>query len=386
MCAALSASAMANTVLVLPFFNLTGDSNLDWIGESIADTVVDALSADNLLAVSRDDRNEVFDRLSVRRYTLLTKATVLKMGSVLDSTQVVYGQFEIAPGTAGEPPGRQTIRISGRVIDLRRMAQGSDWLEMGALEDLARLESRIAWLALHQLSAKPPSERDFLERRPPLRIDALENYVRGLLATDISQKTRFFTQAARLDDRYAAPNFELGKLYVSRKEYRFAVDWLAKVHSDDTRFNEAQFLLGLALYHTHDFAKAEQSFQTVAQVVPLNEVFNNLGAAQSRRNVPAAIENFRKALQGDDADPDYHFNLGYALWKQKQFAHAADSFRAVLDRKPDDAEATVMLGRCLKQTGPRPGDPRSDGLERVKNTYEETVYRQLKATLEGKSR
>ena len=43
-----------------------------------------------------------------------------------------------------------------------------------------------------------------------------------------------------------------------------------------------------------------------------------------------------------------------------------------------------MLGRCLGKSGPRPGDPKSDGLERIKLNFEETFYRQLKAALEVK--
>ena len=38
-----------------------------------------------------------------------------------------------------------------------------------------------------------------------------------------------------------------------------------------------------------------------------------------------------------------------------------------------------MLGRCLKKAPPRPGEI---GAERVKQSYEETAYRQLKAVLE----
>ena len=33
---------------------------------------------------------------------------------------------------------------------------------------------------------------------------------------------------------------------------------------------------------------------------------------------------------------------------------------------------------------PRPGDPKQEGLERVKEEYEETVFRQLKSMLEKK--
>ncbi len=114
--------------------------------------------------------------------------------------------------------------------------------------------------------------------------------------------------------------------------------------------------------------------------MPLNEVFNNLGAAQSRRNLPEAVENFRKALEGDPADADYRFNVGFALWKRGEFAKAAESFRATLDRNPEDAQATMLLGRCLAKTGPSANDLKA-GFERVKLNYEEGAWRQLKATL-----
>ena len=131
-----------------------------------------------------------------------------------------------------------------------------------------------------------------------------------------------------------------------------------------------------------DFKGAEQAFQVVAASVPLNEVYNNLGAAQAQRNDSAAAgASFRKALEGDDADPDYHFNLGYTLWRAKQFEAAAESLRAVVERNPGDAEATALLGRALKQEGPRPGDPKSEARERLKTNYEEAAYRQLQAEL-----
>jgi tetratricopeptide (TPR) repeat protein len=138
----------------------------------------------------------------------------------------------------------------------------------------------------------------------------------------------------------------------------------------------------LCRYYLGDFAGAQQAFASVAASVPLNEVFNNLGAAQSRRNLPEASDNFEKALEGDPGDPDYFFNLGLAFWKRGDYARAADSFRAVLDRNPEDAQATLLLGRCLKQTPPSPADLQA-GYERLKLNYEEGAWRQLKAALEA---
>jgi len=53
-------------------------------------------------------------------------------------------------------------------------------------------------------------------------------------------------------------------------------------------------------------------------------------------------------------------------------------------RKPNDADATLMLGRCLSKAAPRSNDPKRDGLERLKLNFEETAYRQLKAELKVK--
>jgi len=116
--------------------------------------------------------------------------------------------------------------------------------------------------------------------------------------------------------------------------------------------------------------------------VPLNEVFNNLGAAQSRGNLPGALESFRKAQEGDSSDPIYQFNVGYALWKSGNFPAAAQNFRALLVRDPNDEQAAALLERCQRQSGPRPGETRTEGLERLKTNYQESAYWQLKAVLQ----
>jgi tetratricopeptide (TPR) repeat protein len=124
----------------------------------------------------------------------------------------------------------------------------------------------------------------------------------------------------------------------------------------------------------------------IVAVVPLSAVYNNLGAAESRRNLPQAVDDFRKALEGDLSDSDYHFNLGYALWRKGDFAAAADRFRSVLERVPDDDFSTLLLGRCLKKQGFNPAiDTRLTSLERLKTNYEERAWRQLKSMLDSSS-
>jgi tetratricopeptide (TPR) repeat protein len=384
----LAGMAQADTYLVLPFFNASRNAGLDWIGESISETVRETLASEGMVAIAREDRVEAFHRLSIRPYALLTKATVMKLGESLDAEQVIYGEFDLTPlpeGTTGKSRG--SLQITARVLDLKKFKEGREFREVGALEDLAALQSHLAWQAL--LFLKPsgaPPEAEFIARHAAIRVDAIENYIRGLLAARIEEKHRFFTQAARLDPRFSQPSFELGRLHWQKKEYKMAAEWLQKVPPGDAQYWESNFLLGLCRYYGGDFAGAEASFELVARSVPLSEVYNNLGAAQSRRNLPAALDSFRKALEGDATDATYQFNLGYVLWKQGQFAPAAARFQAVLDRNPDDADAAQMLKRCQKQSGLRATEARTEGLERLKTNYEESAWRQLKALLEPQKR
>ena len=78
---------------------------------------------------------------------------------------------------------------------------------------------------------------------------------------------------------------------------------------------EASFKLGICRYYEGDYDAAIRLFRMVSDEVPLNEVLNDLAAALSRRNDASAADGFKKALEGDEGDPDYWFNYGYALWK-----------------------------------------------------------------------
>src|SRR5690242_14528708 len=181
-------AARADSVVVLPFFNESKSQNIDWIGESIAETIRESLASQNILMLSREDRLEAYRRLSIRPNAVVTHASIIKIGEALDAAQVIYGHFEIsaaanaAPADTGAPAGstppvspRDSLRISARILDLKHTRQGPELEEIGSLEDLAALETRLAWRCLESLApAAAPSEQEFRRDRPPVRLDAVE--------------------------------------------------------------------------------------------------------------------------------------------------------------------------------------------------------------------
>ncbi len=379
----------ADTVAVLPLFNTdeAKSSNIDWIGESAAETIHESLSAAGLLVLAREDREEVYHRLSVRAGVVLTKASVIKIGETLDAGQIIFGEYKVEGADSGTTTVQSNMRMTIRVIDLKKLRELPSIEQSGPLESLNQMEMRLAFALLKQLAPeRTQGEAEFLRDHPAVRVDAMESYVRGLMSGNREQQEKLFAQAVRLDDHFSQPNFQLGRISFLKKDYRTAASWLAKVTRNDSHYMEASFLLGICRYYENDFDGAIQQFRMVAAEVPLNEVYNNLGAALSRKNDSAALENFSKALEGDEGDPDYWFNTGYALWKQRRFDQAAEKFRAVLDRSRNDQDATAMLGRCLKMEGPRPGDARSEERERIKTAFEDSAFRQLQAELKSKAR
>lgn len=375
----------ADTVAVLPLFNLNESKapNLDWIGESVSETIHEALDGGGLLVLSREDREEVYHRLSLRTGVVLTKASVLKIGETLDAGHVIFGELQVDGADGPTVSLKANLRLVARIIDLKKLHEGPEFFEEGPLENLSQMETKLAWMLLRYLApATAPQEETFLHERPPVRVDAMESYVRGLMAPNEDQKIKLFTQAVHLDEHFSQPDFELGRMLFGKKDYQAAEPWLAKVAKGDSRYMEAAFLRGICKYYQGDFDGAAYQFRMVSAQIPLNEVFNDLGAALSRRNDAAATVNFTKALEGDEADPDYWFNVGYSLWKQGRFDLAATKFRAVLERSPGDTEAAALLARCLKMDGPHAsGDARSEGRERIKTTFEDSAFRQLQAEL-----
>ena len=84
--------------------------------------------------------------------------------------------------------------------------------------------------------------------------------------------------------------------------------------------------------------------------------YNNLALTQFKEGIPdAAIESLLWVLQKNAADPDYHFNTGYLLWRQGDVDGAAEHFAATLKLDEYDVDARELLGRCKKGEGPRRG-------------------------------
>lgn len=368
--------AGVHTVLVLPFENRSNAPGLDWIGEAFPEVLGQRLSAANLYLISRDDRNYALDRFGIPTTLHPSRATLYRIAEQMDADYVVLGSYDY---------DGQIFSCTAQVLDMKQLRLSNDLKNSGPLLNLIEVQTALSWQVLKSILPETPGTGEqFIRSSEPIRLDAFENYIRGVVATERLDRIRHLREALRLNPQYSQAMLALGKTYFNNREYESAASWLAKVPKTDPGAGEANFLLGLSSYYSGDFEKADAAFRFLESRLALTEVYNNLGVVASRRH-KNAVEYFQKAVQQDPNDPDYRFNLGVALYKSGDTAGAVRQLRETLSRRPNDAEAKDLLNTIsgtasasISQTSASAAPPAARiPLERIKRNYDESSYRQL---------
>lgn len=355
------------------------------MGEGVAETLMAELGEANQIVFGRASRAEAMHRLSLRPDATYTKATLIRLGQTLDADFLCYGTYEAHLPAGSTELRNSSVQLSAAFLDLRKLHDGPELSETGKLSELSRLEEHLAFVTLKYLEPKANLTLDqFLAPAKLVRVDAQESYVRGLSSPSGEQQQKWFMQAAALDPHFSGPVFELGKLALQRKDFKQAIAWFQRIAPGHPRYIEARFRMGLAAVGAEDYTAAVSYFREVLKTYPLNEVYNNLGAAEIQLNETAAVGDLRRAVDGDQNDPTYLFNLGAALLRNNHFEEAAKQFRAVLDRSPDDADARTLLDRAENHESAAAGAP-PDIPGRLKVNFDETAFRQLRDMLQPKS-
>ena len=361
-------------MVVIPFENASPTPGLEWLGESFPETFHEQLNSPVLYVASRDERLRAYDRQGVPAGVHPSRATLYRLAEQMDLDYAVLGSYKY--------DGERLTAIA-QLLDMRAQKLSPAVTESEPLADLGNLQSALAWDVLRLIRTDFSEPKDkYIASLAPARLDALENYVRGMLATTAEEKVQHYREAVRLNPDYAQAWLELGKTYYAQRAYELAITALSEVQPSSTVAREANFYLGLAAYAHGDFAKSESAFEFVAARLPLAEVYNNLGVVAARRghSLKTAAEYFEKAIQDDPSDPDYHFNLGVTLTQAGDRAGAARELHTALDHRPNDAEAKALLDSLTPPTGggivPSSATFKAP-MERIKRNYEEDVFRQM---------
>ena len=352
--AEVSAAQPSRTILVLPFENKSGRADVGWLSESFAATLSARLAGPDRLTFDKAERDAAYRQTGIPPGTPITRASALTVARFLDADWVVTGVFSIEG---------DVLKADSTLIDVGRLRLAGPFEVNGQLTELADIETRLAWriLALQDPSFTVGSEEDFRRQFPALRLDAHENYIRGVLASDSEARVRFLTEANRRDPSDHRAAFELARFYYENKDYETSARWLRAMAAGDADRVEVRFIKGVNEFFLGREAAAEKTFTELSRDVPIAEVWNNLGFLQSHlgRWVEATA-SFDRAYQADPSDPDFSFNLGVCMWNVKKYTVAIRYLREAMQSAPEDPEIHRLLRESLAATGDAEGKKKED--------------------------
>jgi Tfp pilus assembly protein PilF/TolB-like protein len=378
------------TLMVMPFENQSSTPGLEWISESFPEVLSQRMASARMFVMSRDDRDYAFDHSGVPSSVLPSRATIYRVAEQMDADYVVMGTYTY---------DGKTFSAKAQLLDMKKLHLSPMVDSSGPLASLIDLQTALAWQLLQQLPTRSTMTREqFMAAFPPIRLNAFENYIRGVLATSSQQKVHYFHDAVKLDPNYNLAVLQLGKTYFDSHEYESASSWFMRVPKASPLAGEANFLLGMSEFYLGNFDKSYAAFSFLATRVPLTEVNNNLGVVEARRGHRGpAVEYFTKAVTADPKDADYRFNLAVALYKNGDSTGAARQLKDELQQRPNDNEAKTLLDMINRGVAPPP-PPSTNAvagnallsasqphvpLERIKHNYDEASYRQLEMEIQN---
>ena len=361
-------------MLVLPFDNRTGQSNLGWIGDSFPYTLGQRLNSVGFLTIGRDDRQYALEHLGLPSDFRPSRATTLRIAQTLDADFVVVGSYNVENGR---------IQVQAQVLEVNQLRMSPPLEDSSPLPRLFDVENAIAWKVAQRMDPHfTVAEQTFLAAAGGVRLSSFEDYIRGTSAPTSDERLKRLQAAVTETPDYTAALLALGKEQYAASEYEAAAATLAKVPSTDRVALEAGFYRGLARFNIAKYAEAQASFAFVATRLPLPEVVNDQGVALSRQGKDAA-PLFQQVIAADPNDADYHFNLAVALLGRSDIAGATREVQAALKLHSNDPEATELLTRLQATHGSTAnlktimGAEGFDPTTRIRRTWSEASFRQV---------
>jgi len=343
------------SIAVLPFTNMSNDSNQDYFADGMTEDLITDLSKISGLFVIA--RNSSFSY----------KGQQVKVSEVAEDLGVRY-VLEGSVRRAGEQ-----VRINAQLID----ATTGDhlWAERydGGLDDIFALQDQITEQIVAALAVSlTGEERDQQARRDTDNPEAHDAYLQGwaryklLTPEDLAVAIPFFEEALRLDPNYAQAHAALAQLFwdVFRNDWAFdlgipsflaesrANEHLEKALEAPTPLAHALQARMLASWGFYDDAVFEAE-----KAVALDEndatALVGLAAALIHAGRPAeGLEVIERAMRLDPHHPpNYLIFHGAAQFGMRQFEEAAATFKRTIRRNPNIEIPFVYLASAYGHLG-----------------------------------
>ena len=358
------------SIAVLPFDNLSGDSEQDYFSDGMTDDLITDLSKISGLFVM------------ARNSTFFYKGKSFKIRQVAEELGVRY----VLEGSIRK--AKDLIRINAQLID--GLTGGHLWAERydGKLEDVFTLQDKITMKIVAALAVKlTADEEKHVAFKGTDNIQAYDAFLQGwahyvrMTPDDFAKAIRYFETAIELDPNYGRSYAALAATYWE-SYYRFWHDSLG-VTWDDTKEKAEEYLQKAMEKDPTPLARGvaskmhiarhnyEEALAETEQALSLDP--NNAGSYISMAYAlvyagksEEAMDYIKKAMRIDPEYPAYYLIVsGLAHFSLEEFEEAISLFERALERNPENYIALIPLAATYIHI-----DREKEAEARIKRLYE----------------
>ena len=317
--AAAPAVATRPSIVVLPFNNMSGDSEQEYFSDGITEDIITDLSKVSGLSV-------------IARNTAFTyKGKPIEVQEVSRKLGVTF----ILEGSVRKAGSR--VRVTGQLVN------GKDGAHVWAdrydrdLTDIFAIQDDIAHAIVEQLKVRLlPQEKKSIAQAPTDNVEAYTYYLRGRQFLHRHSRSyyrlaqRMFTKAIEFDPMYA-------RAYAGIADCDSFL--LLNFYSDDVAIDKILATSARALELDAGLAEAHASHGLALSLAHRTE---------------EAIAEFEQAIRLDPSSFESHYFYARACFTQSKLEQAAALFERAAKLKPDDYQANtflVMIYRSIHREG-----------------------------------
>jgi len=332
-----------DSIAVLPFANLSGDPNTEYLSEGLAESLINNLSQSHNLKVM--SRNSAFKYKG-------QEANAKAVGRELGVQGVLTGRIV---------QRAENISISIDLIDTRDDTQVWGEQYNRRMSDLSTLQEEIARQVAEKLQHRLSGDDEKrITRRYTDNADAYRLYLEGRFywnkRTEDGMKKgiSYFNEAIEKDPSYALAYAGLADCYALLYEYSAnpSKDLYPKAKAAATRalelddsLAEAHTSLAAAYEYEWKWTEAEKQYEKAIELNPNYETAHQWYAAYliSKKRFDEAIREARRAVELDPLSLIINTALGRALHSARRYDEAIEQLRKTIDIDPNFAEARFHL-------------------------------------------
>jgi eukaryotic-like serine/threonine-protein kinase len=344
-------SEAISSVAILPFVNVSGDQNMEYLSDGLSESIINNLSQMGHL--------KVISRGSVFRYK----------GKEVDVTEVAQALNVQAVVTGRVVQVGDQLQVSAELVDVRDKTQLWGEQYNRKTRDLLAVQTEISQHIAQKLRLRlTNAEQQQLVKEAAANPQAYELLLKSryfmarATREDLKKALDYSNQALAIDPAYAPAYVQLGGSYrfMAANSYQDPKEAIPKAEAAvrkalelDDSLAEAHSQLAAIKLTQWDWPGAEREFKRALDLnANLVAVYNNYaGYLSSIERHEEAIAATKKARELDPLSIRVNASVGYRYFFARQYDQAIAELKSTVEMDPNSSQAHAILGYTYATLG-----------------------------------